>query len=228
MSSLYFVQVEFKSGGLPQKDFLLIFLEEVKFYLAEKEKGSVKQVWKSVAENRMLLIVEGSSEAIDKMMFNTPVMLKLSQHTTVNVKPVLPYDVFARNFDAVTPLPKGTCTDAPANRGVADDSATYVWLEVAINHIGHSRDDFLKWEAQEIAAAMGAWRGGLILDGWKSVGEFPIKIIFVVRMNSPSALDDIFYHLPLFVNNGENVTTKVTPIREGKSVVEKLEQLTSN
>ena len=60
----------------------------------------------------------------------------------------------------MTPLPEGTCTDAPATRGLADDSATYVWLEVAINHTGHSREDFLKWEAQEIAAAMGAWRGG--------------------------------------------------------------------
>ena len=48
----------------------------------------MKQIWKSVGERKMLLVIEGTSDQIESMLFNTPLAKKLGHDTTVKVSEV--------------------------------------------------------------------------------------------------------------------------------------------
>ena len=127
----------------------------------------------------------------------------------------------------MSPLPSGVDIDRPKDRAV-DENASYLWVEAKIGYQGHTREEFLRWETEEVAATMAAWKGGLILDGWKSVATFPLTVYYIVYQETAAAVDDVMFQLPLFVNNGENIITKITPIREGKFLAQKLRQLSSS
>ena len=135
--------------------------------------------------------------------------------------------MFAQNFTKLSPLPPGVLFDFGEKDRSVDENASHLWMEVEVGYQGKTREDLLRWEAEEIAAAMGAYKSGLIVEGWKSVATFPLTFYFVVRQESANSLDDIFFHLPLFVKNGENIKTKLTPIREGKHLAQKLRQMVS-
>ena len=48
----------------------------------------MKQIWKSVGERKMLLVIEGTSDQIESMLFNTPLMVKLGHEATIKVQQV--------------------------------------------------------------------------------------------------------------------------------------------
>ena len=68
------------------------------------------------------------------------------------------------------------------------------------------------------------WKGGLVYAAWKCVGS--LSAHFIVKHDSLNDLDDVFFKLPLFVHNGENMIAKLVPIKEGGLLANKLRELT--
>jgi muconolactone delta-isomerase len=72
------------------------------------------------------------------------------------------------------------------------------------------KDLFSIW-AQEAGAALEAKKAGVIVDLWKCAGTR--RIVAVVNVDGPDALDQLVLDLPIMKENGQYVHVDVTPIR---------------
>src|SRR5262245_23293204 len=74
-----------------------------------------------------------------------------------------------------------------------------------------SQKDFFSIWAREAKAALGAKAAGVVIDIWKAVGDR--RVIAVVNVDSPDALDQIALDLPIMREHGQHVQVDVTPLR---------------
>lgn len=65
--------------------------------------------------------------------------------------------------------------------------------------------------AEEAEAALGAKSTGVVKDIWKVVGER--KVFAIVDVESPDALDQILFDLPIMQNMGHHVQVDVKSLR---------------
>ena len=65
--------------------------------------------------------------------------------------------------------------------------------------------------AEEADAALGAKSAGVVKDLWKVVGER--KVVAVVDVDTPDALDQILFDLPIMQKMGHHVTVEVKSLR---------------
>jgi muconolactone delta-isomerase len=72
------------------------------------------------------------------------------------------------------------------------------------------KDLFSIW-AKEADAALAAKKAGIIVDLWKCAGAR--RIVAVVNVDGPDALDQLVFDLPIMKENGQHVLVDVTPIR---------------
>lgn len=70
---------------------------------------------------------------------------------------------------------------------------------------------FTIW-AEEANAALGAKEAGVVVDLWKCVGQR--RIVAVVNVDSPDALDQILLDLPIMKKHGQHVHVDVTSLRK--------------
>ncbi len=69
---------------------------------------------------------------------------------------------------------------------------------------------FTIW-SEEADAALAAKQAGIVVDLWKCVGER--RIVVVVDVDTPDALDQILLDLPIMKQHGQHVNVKVTALR---------------
>ena len=65
--------------------------------------------------------------------------------------------------------------------------------------------------AEEADAALGAKSAGVVKDLWKVVGER--KVLAIVDVESPDALDQILFDLPIMQKMGHHVQVDVKSLR---------------
>lgn len=65
--------------------------------------------------------------------------------------------------------------------------------------------------AEEAEAALGAKSAGVVTDLWKVVGER--KVLAIVDVETPDALDQILFDLPIMQKMGHHVQVDVTSLR---------------
>ncbi|WP_298836765.1 muconolactone Delta-isomerase family protein [uncultured Roseobacter sp.] len=65
--------------------------------------------------------------------------------------------------------------------------------------------------AEEADAALGAKSAGVVKDLWKIVGER--KVLAIVEVDTPDALDQILFDLPIMQKMGHHVQVSVTSLR---------------
>ncbi|MCF6345953.1 MAG: muconolactone Delta-isomerase family protein [Thiomicrorhabdus sp.] len=70
---------------------------------------------------------------------------------------------------------------------------------------------FTIW-SEEADAALGAKEAGVVVDLWKCVGQR--RIVAVVNVDSPDALDQILLDLPIMKKHGQYVHVDVTSLRK--------------
>lgn len=83
-------------------------------------------------------------------------------------------------------------------------------FQVEYPHNMTQKDLFSLW-AQEAEAALDAKKAGVVVDLWKCVGER--RVVAIVDVDSPDALDRITFTLPIMKEMGQHVNIKVTPLR---------------
>jgi muconolactone delta-isomerase len=69
---------------------------------------------------------------------------------------------------------------------------------------------FAIW-SEEADTALQAKQAGIIVDLWKCVGTR--RVIVIVDVPNPDALDQILLDLPIMKKNGQKVQVEVTPLR---------------
>jgi muconolactone delta-isomerase len=74
-----------------------------------------------------------------------------------------------------------------------------------------SQKDFLSIWAREAEAALGAKKAGVVINIWKCVGSR--RVLAVVDVDSPDALDQLLLDLPIMKERGQHVQVDVTPLR---------------
>lgn len=74
-----------------------------------------------------------------------------------------------------------------------------------------SQKEFFSIWVREAKAAMGAKKAGVVVDLWKCVGSR--RVIAIVNVDSPDALDQISLDLPIMKELGQHVQIEVTPLR---------------
>jgi muconolactone D-isomerase len=72
------------------------------------------------------------------------------------------------------------------------------------------QDLFRIWVA-EAEVAIQAKQAGVVVDLWKCVGER--RVIAIVSIDSPDALDQILFDLPIMKEMGQHIRVKVTALR---------------
>ncbi len=72
------------------------------------------------------------------------------------------------------------------------------------------KDLFSIW-SREADAALGAKEAGVVVDLWKCVGTR--RVLAVVNVDTPDALDQILLDLPIMQAMGQHVQVDVIPIR---------------
>ena len=65
--------------------------------------------------------------------------------------------------------------------------------------------------AEEAEAALGAKSAGVVKDLWKVVGER--KVLAIVEVETPDALDQILFDLPIMQKMGHHVQVDVKSLR---------------
>lgn len=65
--------------------------------------------------------------------------------------------------------------------------------------------------AEEADAALGAKSAGIVKDLWKVVGER--KVLAIVDVDTPDALDQILFDLPIMQKIGHHVQVEVKSLR---------------
>lgn len=65
--------------------------------------------------------------------------------------------------------------------------------------------------AEEAEAALGAKSAGVVKDLWKVVGER--KVLAIVDVDTPDALDQILFDLPIMQKMGHHVQVEVKSLR---------------
>jgi muconolactone D-isomerase len=73
------------------------------------------------------------------------------------------------------------------------------------------QDLFSTWKA-EAEAALGAKQQGVVVDLWKCVGMR--RVIAILDVPSPDALDQILLDLPIMKQMGQHVQVQVTALRQ--------------
>jgi muconolactone D-isomerase len=76
---------------------------------------------------------------------------------------------------------------------------------------GMSQQDLFKCWAEEADAALGAKKAGVVVDLWKCVGMR--RVIAIVDVPSPDALDQILFDLPIMKQMGQHIQVQVTSLR---------------
>src|SRR5262245_15556213 len=74
-----------------------------------------------------------------------------------------------------------------------------------------SQRDFFSIWAREAEGAAGAKKAGAVVDLWKCAGTR--RVIAIVNVDSPDALDQILLDLPIMKELGQHVQVHVTPLR---------------
>jgi muconolactone D-isomerase len=74
-----------------------------------------------------------------------------------------------------------------------------------------SQQDLFRIWAEEAAVALGAKEQGVVVDLWKCVGTR--RVIAIVDMDTPDALDQVLFDLPIMKRMGQYVDVLVTPLR---------------
>ena len=69
---------------------------------------------------------------------------------------------------------------------------------------------FTIWQ-EEAGVALGAKEAGVVVDLWKVVGER--KVLAIVNVDSPDALDQILFDLPIMQKMGNHVQVDVKSLR---------------
>merc|ERR1712226_1205977 len=70
MTNLYLVELDIEYKGIDYQGFLKLWLEDVQFYLSKHASGEVKQLWKVAGERKCFIVIEQSTNEMDKMMFS--------------------------------------------------------------------------------------------------------------------------------------------------------------
>mgnify|MGYP001804455912 FL=1 len=65
--------------------------------------------------------------------------------------------------------------------------------------------------AEEAEAALGAKSAGVVKDLWKVVGER--KVLAIIDVDTPDALDQILFDLPIMQKMGHHVQVEVKSLR---------------
>ncbi|WP_088242364.1 muconolactone Delta-isomerase [Calothrix rhizosoleniae] len=73
------------------------------------------------------------------------------------------------------------------------------------------QDLFAIW-VEETDAALGAKKGGTVVDVWKCVGTR--RVIAIVDVPTPDSLDQILFDLPIMKKMGQHVQVEVTSLRK--------------
>lgn len=74
-----------------------------------------------------------------------------------------------------------------------------------------SQADLFRIWAEEAETALAAKSGGVVVDLWKVVGER--RVVAVVNVDSPDALDRILFDLPIMKKHGHAVDVQVKSLR---------------
>jgi len=83
-------------------------------------------------------------------------------------------------------------------------------LNFTVEYRGLSQPELLKIWVKEAQAALAARDQGLVKEIWKVVGER--KVIAVIEADSPEAVDELSFELPIMKEMGNQVQIEVTPI----------------
>lgn len=74
-----------------------------------------------------------------------------------------------------------------------------------------SQQDLFRIWSEEAKAAIAAKKEGAVIDLWKCVGMR--RVIAIVDMPTPDALDQVLFDLPIMKQMGQYVDVVVTPLR---------------
>lgn len=74
-----------------------------------------------------------------------------------------------------------------------------------------SQQELLAIWSSEADVALAAKKAGTVIDLWKCVGSR--RVIAIVRVDEPDALDRILLDLPIMKQMGQHVQVQVTPLR---------------
>ena len=74
-----------------------------------------------------------------------------------------------------------------------------------------SQQDLFRIWAEEAVVALGAKGQGVVVDLWKCVGMR--RVIAILDMETPDALDQVLLDLPIMKQMGQYVDVVVTPLR---------------
>jgi muconolactone D-isomerase len=85
-----------------------------------------------------------------------------------------------------------------------------------------SQKDLFSIFAREAEVALGAKKAGVIIDLWKCVGSR--RVLAVVNVESPDALDQILFDLPIMKEHGQHVQIDVTPLRRYEDFIADLKK----
>ena len=83
-------------ASMQQQGLLGVWAEEADAALGAKSAGLVKDLWKVVGERKVTAIVDVESpDALDRILFDLPIMQKMGHHVDVEVKSLRRYEDFA-------------------------------------------------------------------------------------------------------------------------------------
>lgn len=83
-------------ASMQQQGLLGVWAEEADAALGAKSAGVVKDLWKVVGERKVTAIVDVESpDALDRILFDLPIMQKMGHHVDVEVKSLRRYEDFA-------------------------------------------------------------------------------------------------------------------------------------
>lgn len=207
MSNLYLIEMEVEYKGINGGDFLTTWLEDVKYYLSQRCSGKIKQLWKVVAERKVIIIIDECASELDKMLFSTPLMKKMGDQVKVKVSPLITYEQFANNVNEMI----SNDTRYEYKEPVKSNGNLYYWAEFNVEYPDQTLQDLLKLWSLEAAAALGAKSKGVAVDLWKCVGQR--RVFCLVCFDKPNGFDMMSFGLPIMKGNGNNVDLT------GKSVI---------
>ncbi|BAZ89963.1 MULTISPECIES: muconolactone Delta-isomerase family protein [Cylindrospermopsis] len=92
---LYHLDFRVEYPGMTQKDLFLIWTKEADAALKVNDSGVAVDLWKCVGSHRLIAIVDvPTTDALDQILFDLPIMRKVGQHVHVDVTSLKVYEDF--------------------------------------------------------------------------------------------------------------------------------------
>jgi muconolactone D-isomerase len=92
---LYQLDFRVEYPGMTQKDLFIIWTKQADAALKVKDSGVAVDLWKCVGSHRLIAIVDvPTTDALDQILFDLPIMRKVGQHVHVDVTCLKVYEDF--------------------------------------------------------------------------------------------------------------------------------------